>query len=348
VRIVVLGLAVTSSWGNGHATNYRGLCSALRRRGHDVLFLERDKPWYASSRDFTAPWVELYDSIEELVRWEERVRSADLVLVGSFVPDGADICEWVLTRAEGVVAFWDIDTPVTAAALARGDCEYLTQDLVPRFDLYLSFTGGPLLQRLGARAPHPFWCLVDPFRYRPEPRPQRWDLGYLGTYSSDRQSTLEALLLEPARRLAARTFAVAGPMYPETIDWPGNVKRLESLDPGRHPPFYCAQRFTLNVTRADMVAAGWSPSVRLFEAAACGVPIVSDWWEGLDAFFEPEREILVARGPDDVQKYLTDTSDDTRRAVGRRARSRVLRQHTADRRADDLERLIGDVAGVRA
>jgi spore maturation protein CgeB len=347
VRIVVLGLAITSSWGNGHATNYRGLCAALRRRGHDVLFLERDKPWYAANRDFSAPWVELYDSVEELVRWEERVRSADLVLVGSFVPDGTDVSEWVLAHAVGVVAFWDIDTPVTAAALACGDCAYLTPELVPRFDLYLSFTGGPLLQRLGATAPQPFWCLVDPSRYRPEPRPQRWELGYLGTYSADRQPTLQALLLEPARRLPDRTFAVAGPMYPETIDWPDNVQRFESLDPGRHAPFYCGQRFTLNVTRADMVAAGWSPSVRLFEAAACGVPIVSDWWEGLDAFFEPDREILVARSPDDVQKYLLETSDEARRAIARRARTRVLREHTADRRAEELEELVGEVAGVR-
>ena len=344
----MLGLAITSSWGNGHATNYRGLCAALRRRGHDVVFLERHKPWYASSRDFTAPWVDLYDSVEDLARWEEHVRSADLVLIGSFVPDGADVSEWVFARAEGVVAFWDIDTPVTAAALARGACEYLTPELVPRFDLYLSFTGGPLLQRLGATAPHPFWCLVDPFRYLPEPQPQRWELGYLGTYSADRQPTLEALLFEPALRLADRAFAVAGPMYPETVDWPGNVQRFENLDPGRHPAFYCAQRFTLNVTRADMVAAGWSPSVRLFEAAACGVPMVSDWWEGLDAFFEPDREILVARDPDDVQKYLTETSDETRRAIGQRARTRVLREHTADRRAEELEKLVREAAGVPA
>lgn len=344
----MLGLSITSSWGNGHATNYRGLCAALRRRGHELVFLERDKPWYASSRDFDAPWVELYDSVDDLVRWEERVRSADLVLVGSFVPDGAKVAEWALAQAEGVVAFWDIDTPVTAAALARGECEYLTPELVPRFDLYLSFTGGPLLQRLGARVPHPFWCLVDPSRYRPEAQPQRWDLGYLGTYSADRQPTLEALLLEPARRLADHAFAVAGPLYPDTIDWPDNVQRFDSLDPGRHAPFYCAQRFTLNVTRADMVAAGWSPSVRLFEAAACGVPIISDWWDGLDAFFEPEREILVARDPDDVRKYLTETSDDARRAIGRRARTRVLREHTADRRAAELEELVREVAGVRA
>jgi spore maturation protein CgeB len=282
----------------------------------------------------------VYDSVEDLVRWEERVRSADLVLVGSFVPDGADVAEWVFACAEGVVAFWDIDTPVTAAALERGDCEYLTPELLPRFDLYLSFTGGPLLERLGARAPHPFWCLVDPSRYRPEPQPQRWELGYLGTYSADRQPTLESLLLTPARRLADRAFALAGPMYPETIDWPRNVERFESLDPGRHASFYCAQRFTLNVTRADMIAAGWSPSVRLFEAAACGVPIVSDWWEGLDAFFEPDREILVARDPDDVQRYLTEMSAHARQAIGRHARTRVLREHTADRRAEELEKLV--------
>jgi spore maturation protein CgeB len=348
MRIVVLGLSITSSWGNGHATNFRALCGALRERGHDVTFLERDKPWYASSRDFEAPWVELYDSPQALAAWEEDVRTADLVLVGSFVPDGVEVAEWALGVAGGLVAFWDIDTPVTAAALRAGDCDYLTPALVPRFDLYLSFTGGPLLDELGAARPHPFWCMVDEGRYVPHATPVRWELGYLGTYSDDRQPAVEELLLRPAAALPARRFAVAGPMYPDEIVWPRNVERIENVAPPEHPRFYSAQRFTLNVTRAEMVKAGWSPSVRLFEAAACGVPVVSDWWDGLDTFFEPEREILIARDTEDVVRILATVDEDERRAVGARARERVLREHTARRRAAELEQLVAEAARAAA
>jgi spore maturation protein CgeB len=336
MRIVMLGLSATSSWGNGHATNYRALAGALRARGHDVLFLERDMPWYAANRDFDAPWIRLYGSVDELERWTDDVRGADLVLVGSYVPDGCAVAEWVLQTAAGTTAFWDIDTPVTAAKLARGDHEYLSPALVPRFDLYLSFTGGPLLDELGARRPVPFYCVADPSLYRPVDVPLRWDLGYLGTYSADRQPTVEELLVEPARRSDGR-FTVAGPQYPPDIEWPANVDRFESLPPAEHPSFYCAQRFTLNVTRADMIRAGWSPSVRLFEAAACGVPVISDWWDGLDEFFEPGQEILVADTADDVLRHLREGD----RAIGLRARERVLAAHTAAHRAEELEELVG-------
>jgi spore maturation protein CgeB len=342
VRTVWLGLSITSSWGNGHATNYRGLLSALAARGHDVLFLERDVPWYAAHRDFDAPYVRIYDAVEQLARWEDDVRAADLVVVGSYVPDGCDVSEWVLETAEGVTAFWDIDTPVTAAKLARGDFEYLSPDLVPRFDLYLSFTGGPFLETLGARRPTPFYCIADPSSYRPLDVPVRWDLGYLGTYSDDRQPKVDELLLAPARAEPTRTFAVAGPQYPDGIEWPANVDRLENVPPAEHPAFYCAQRFTLNVTRADMVAAGWSPSVRLFEAAACGVPVISDWWDGLDAFFEPDSEILVAESAEDILRHLREGD----RTVGARARERVLRKHTAERRARELEAVVGEAIAV--
>ena len=343
MKAVFLGLSATSSWGNGHATNYRGLVEALLRRGHDVRFLERDRPWYARARDFAASWITLYDSLDELDAWAGDVRDADLVLVGSYVPDGCDVAEWVLEHARGVTAFWDIDTPVTAAKLAAGDHEYLSPDLVPRFDLYLSFTGGPFLERLGARRPTPFYCIADPGLYRPLDLPLRWDLGYLGTYSADRQPKVDELLLAPARALPEQAFAVAGPQYPEEIEWPPNVARFENLPPAEHPPFYRAQRFTLNVTRAAMVEAGWSPSVRLFEAAACAVPVISDPWDGLDSFFVPGREILIAEGAEDVERHLA-LGEDTRRAIGTRARERVLLDHTAERRAEELEAHVAKVA----
>jgi spore maturation protein CgeB len=345
LRLVICGLSISSSWGNGHAVTYRGLVRELSARGHDVLFLERDVPWYAENRDAPQPdgcRLELYRSLDELKRrFGAAVREADAVIVGSYVPEGVAVGRWVTEVARGATAFYDIDTPVTLARLERGDEEYLTRDLVPRFDLYLSFTGGPTLERLerrfGARRARPLYCSVDPRRYRPVAGPQHWDLGYLGTYSRDRQPTLDRLLVEVARTAPRRRFVVGGPGYPESIAWPPNVERRDHVSPAEHPAFYGAQRFTLNVTRADMVRAGWSPSIRLFEAAACAVPIVSDVWDGIEAFFEPGREILLAHGPDDVRGILFDLDDETRRAVGHAARQRVLSAHTAAHRARQLE-----------
>jgi len=343
--IVIIGLSITSSWGNGHATTYRGLVRALHARGHRVLFLERDVEWYASNRDLPRPSfcrVELYDRVAELsTRFADEVRDAHLVIVGSYVPDGVEVGEWVTRTAQGATAFYDIDTPVTLAKLAGDAAGYLTRALVPRYDLYLSFTGGPTLERvereLGSPMARALYCSVDPVLYYPESVPLRWDLGYLGTYSDDRQPTLDRLLLEPARRWADGRFAVMGAMYPESLTWPPNVRHGCHLSPAEHRAFYCAQRFTLNVTRADMVAAGWSPSVRLFEAAACGTPIVSDHWNGLDELFRPGDEVLVARSSEDVLGILRELTEQERRRIGARARARVLASHTAAHRALELE-----------
>ena len=352
MKVVFLGLSITSSWGNGHATNYRGLVRALRGRGHDVVFLERDVPWYAAHRD--APGAgEFYRSLDDLrERFGGAVGAADVVLQGSYVPEGPAVAEWMLDTARGVTAFYDIDTPITLAKLDAADEEYLAAELVPHFDLYLSFTGGPTLERLerewGARRARAFYCLVDPSRYNPEACAPVHDLGYLGTYSSDRQPALERLLLEPARQLPNRRFAIAGPQYPPELEWPPNVERIDHLPPAEHARFYAQQRFTLNVTRADMVRAGWSPSVRLFEAAACAVPVISDLWEGLETVFEPEREILVARSTSDVLRYLAELPEEERRAIGERARHRVLAEHTADHRAKQLERYVAELTEVAA
>jgi spore maturation protein CgeB len=345
MEIVILGLSITSSWGNGHATTYRGLVRELNARGHRVLFLERDVSWYADNRDLPKPKycrVGLYESVADLERrFGPAVREADAVIVGSYVPNGVAVGEWVTRVARGVTAFYDIDTPVTLAKLERGDYEYLAPKLIPRFDMYLSFTGGPTLRRVerqyGAPVAHALYCSVDPELYFPELRATQWDIGYMGTYSDDRQPVLDRLLLEPARRVPAARFVVAGPQYPRGIRWPRNVERVPHLPPRKHRTFYNAQRFTLNVTRADMVAAGWSPSVRLFEAAACATPIVSDAWEGLDDFFARDSEILIARTPNDTLRCLHEIDEAERLAIGRRARARVLARHTAAHRAAELE-----------
>jgi spore maturation protein CgeB len=345
MKIVVLGLSITSSWGNGHATTYRGLVRELVRRGHDLLFLERDVPWYAQHRDLPdPPWgsTALYGSLDELRDTHANaVRDADLVIVGSYVPEGVRVGDWVQQTATGVTAFYDIDTPVTLAKLARGEHEYLHPRQIPRYDLYLSFTGGPTLRRLerefGAPRARVLYCSFDPELYFPEPQEVRWDLGYMGTYSDDRQPGVQALLLAPAKLHPHGRFIVAGPQYPETDRWPANVTHEPHLPPAQHRAFYNSQRFTLNVTRQDMVRAGWSPSVRLFEAAACGTPILSDRWPGLESLLVPGREILLVDGTEDVLAILRGWGEDERLRLAERARSRILAHHTAAHRAAELE-----------
>jgi len=346
--IVVLGLSITSSWGNGHATTYRALLRELAGRGHRITFLERDEPWYAHSRDLPDPEfcaTHLYGDLEELRDSHAAViRDADFVMVGSYVPEGVALGEWVLETARGATAFYDIDTPVTLAKFGHRDYSYIHPRLIPRYDMYLSFTGGPTLPRLmrefGSPLALPLYCSVDPKSYYPEDREPRLDLGYMGTYSDDRQPTLRKLLLEPARLAPQLRFAVAGAQYPDSVRWPANVERIEHLPPAEHRSFYNDCRLTLNVTRQDMIQAGYSPSVRLFEAAACGTPIVTDYWPGLDSLFEVGREILVLSSTADSLTAMTGLSDRARQTMAARARRRVLHEHSAERRAETLERYI--------
>jgi spore maturation protein CgeB len=340
MRLVVLGLSLSSSWGNGHATTFRALLKQFAARGHDILFLERDVPWYASHRDVADPdycQLAFYKDLPGLEKWRTDIAYADAVIVGSYVPEGVAVGRFVQETAHGVTAFYDIDTPVTLAKLERGDFEYLSPEIIPGYDVYLSFTGGPTLRHIerGYKSPaaRALYCSVDPEAYPPLDVPKRWDLSYLGTYSPDRQPTLERLLIEPARRRPDLRFVVAGPQYPADIDWPFNVERIDHLPPSEHAEFYSASRFTLNVTRADMIAAGWSPSVRLFEAAACAVPVISDRWDGIDSLFAPGSEILLADTGEDALRFLDSDAE----GIGRAARKRVLNGHRAADRAAELE-----------
>ena len=343
--IVIFGLSLSSSWGNGHATTYRALCKALHQRGHRITFLERDTPWYRNHRDLPDPSycrLELYNDLKEVPsRHTKLVSKADLVIIGSYVPNGAVLSDWIAMNASGVTAFYDIDTPVTLAMLERGDGDYMTSALVPRFDLYLSFTDGPVLEHIervyGSPRARALQCSVDPEAHKPLIQNPTWSLGYLGTYSEDRDPALKRFLLDPALRLTGERFVVAGARYPAELAWPPNVERIEHVPPDAHAAFYCGQRYTLNVTRADMVAAGFSPSVRLFEAAACGVPIISDRWPGIEKLFKPDDEILIVDRTRQVVDILRDLPEERRLEIAAAARRRVLAGHTAEQRARQLE-----------
>ncbi|GAC1430559.1 MAG: glycosyltransferase [Terriglobales bacterium] len=350
MKIVIFGLSITSSWGNGHATTYRALVKALRKRKHSIVFYEKNQDWYESNRDLPSPEfcdVRLYEdwlSVLPAVRHE--LENSDVAIVGSYFPDGILAIQEVLDSTAPLKAFYDIDTPITIAALKAGGTDYLRADQVAGFDLYFSFTGGPMLTEIesefGARHAVPLYCSFDPDEHFPRGVSRRYqcDLSYMGTYASDRQEKLENLFSSTARQLRDTKFLLAGPQYPTNLQWPKNVRRIKHLSPRWHAHFYSSSRLTLNLTRKEMVAAGYSPSVRLFEAAACGAPIVSDQWPGLDTFFRIGEEILVAEDSTQVISLLNDSDNGELCHIGARGRERVLAEHSSSMRAEQFENYI--------
>lgn len=354
MKIVIFGLSITSAWGNGHATTFRALTRALSKRGHRIVFFERDEEWYASNRDLPEPdfcEVRIYRRWEDALPAARRdLKSADVAMVGSYFPDATQAIREVLD-CKAVKTFYDIDTPITLAQLRDGGSDYLPREVIPDFDLYFSFTGGPALQeledRFGARCAVPLYCSFDPEQYHFAPVAEyACDFSYMGTYAADRQQKIEALFCAPARKLPGRTFILAGAQYPKEIRWPDNVRRIIHLNPRWHASFYSSSLLTLNVTRREMVMAGYSPSVRLFEAAACGATIVSDSWEGLDTFLQPGREILLPSSADDVVNYLAEMDRNELRRIGRNAQERVLAEHTSHRRALEFEAHVGAISAA--
>jgi spore maturation protein CgeB len=353
MKIVIFGLCISSSWGNGHATLWRGLCRSLARNRHTVVFYERNTPYYAVARDYREiPGGELvlYENWGETrMRAVADLAEADAGIVTSYCPDAIAATDIVL-GGRAIPIFYDLDTPVTLGRLRRGEpLSYIGARGLSDFALVLSYTGGPALaelrDRLGARLVLPLYGHVDPDLHHPVAAVDRYaaDLSYLGTFAIDRQAALETLFIEPARRRPARRFLLGGAQYPHDFPWTQNIFFVRHLPPGEHSAFFSSSRLTLNITRRDMVEMGWCPSGRLFEAAACGAAILSDCWEGLDAFFSPPREVLVAANCEDATAAL-ELDESQIRSVAAAARERALTDHTSECRADELLRAIARVS----
>lgn len=354
MKIVVFGLSVTSSWGNGHATTYRALLEALHRRKHRIVFFERDAEWYASNRDLPQPEfceVRLFNDWDVVLPSVQReLRDCDVAMLGSFFPDGIRAAREIIGAKRPVKVFYDIDTPITLNSLRAGGADYLKPQQVTGFDLYLSFTAGPILTQLqrefGARRALPLYCSFEPENYYPRRVFRRYecDLSYMGTYAADRQAKLDELLMLPARQLPDRRFILAGSQYPPKLRWPRNVRTIRHLSPRWHTHFYSSSRLTLNLTRQGMVEWGYSPSVRLFEAAGCGCPIISDSWPGLETIFQLGEEVLVAERSQDVTQVIEGADDAQLKRIGARARERVLEEHSSARRAEQFEHYVASIA----
>lgn len=345
MKITVLGLTISSSWGNGHATPYRAILRALHGMGHEVHFFEKDVPYYRLRRDFECCD---YCALTLYAEWDQVRKDAlqtanesDAVIAASYLPDGARICDELLELVHPLRVFYDLDTPITLGNLKNGGVEYLRASQIQEFDLLLSFTGGKVLEELeaayGARMARPLYGCVDPDIYaRVDPRADfACDLSYMGTFAGDRQSKVDELFLEPARRLPAKKFLLAGALYPGDWQWPENIVKLEHIAPDSHPQFYSSSRITLNITREAMAGNGWCPSGRFFEAAACGTPMITDWWEGLEEFFDLLRDLRVVTTADDVEEALKLPGGELE-ALAEHARERTLEEHSGKMRATQL------------
>ncbi len=347
MNIAIFGLAVSSTWGNGHASLWRGLIAALAAQGHRVTFFERDVPYYAENRDLPAlpapSHLVLYrDWRDARIQAARALAEADVGIVTSYCPDAAAASALLLDSRVAIRCFYDLDTPVTLARIARGEAvDYIPSGGLGGFDLVLSYTGGPALAalrtQLGARRVVPLYGSADAAQHFPVAPVARYRaaLSYIGTYAADRQATLERLLVAPARARPEARFVIAGAQYPQDFPWAPNIWFVRHLPPAEHPAFYSSSRLTLNVTRAAMARMGWCPSGRLFEAAACGAAILSDAWEGLDAFFTPGEDILVAREPGDALAAI-DLPDAEIARIARSGRERTLDEHSAARRASQM------------
>jgi spore maturation protein CgeB len=363
VKFTIFGLTLSSSWGNGHATPYRSLIRALRAQGHQVSFFERDNIYYARHRDFTACD---YCDLRIYPDWETARKSAlaaaaesDAVITASYLSEGARINDEVLALTGPTRVFYDLDTPVTLGNLSKADTEYLRADQIPGFDLYLSFTGGEILRELkrtwGARTVAPLYGSVDPQIHKriDVPKPYHCAFSYMGTYAADRQGKVEELFLAPAARMPGEVFVLAGSLYPydpkdgsPQFPCPQNVRRFPHVGPGDHAALYSSSRAALNITRAEMAAAGWCPSGRLFEAAACQTPLVTDTWQGLRDFFAAD-ELFEAQNAEDVLRVLALPEEELAR-VAKRARQRTLDEHTGAQRARELISVIEAASGTRS
>ena len=345
MKITIFGLTISSSWGNGHATPYRAIIRALHCKGHQIHFFEKDVPYYRSRRDFDRC---NYCNLTLYQEWAqiraialETAGASDVVITASYLPDGQRISDEILGLSRPLRVFYDLDTPITLRKLESGGVEYVRCDQIPDFDLVLSFTGGKsiaeLEKRYGARMACPLYGCVDPDVYTRVAPAQEFtcDLSYMGTYAADRQARVDELFVEPARRHPEMQFVLAGSMYPWEWQWPANVRVMEHVAPYAHPQFYSSTRLTLNITREEMARNGWCPSGRFFEAAACGTPLLTDCWEGLDWFFDTEHDLRVVTSADEVEAALM-MSDNELRQMAQSARHRTLQEHTGEARARQL------------
>jgi spore maturation protein CgeB len=350
VRIAFFGSSLVSSYWNGGATYYRGIVRALAERGHAVTFYEPDAYERQAHRDIAdPPWAEVvvWEPTEARARALVRgARGADLVVKASGVGVLDAELEDAVAALDGPTRiFWDVDAPATLARVEEGAGDSF-RELIPAYDLVLTYGGGdPVVERyraLGARDCVPVYNALDPETHHPVQRDPRFaaDLAFLGNRLPDREARVDEFFLRAAELAPERAFLFGGSGW-DGKPLPANVRALGHVGTGDHNALNSTPLAVLNVTRDSMVANGWSPPTRVFEAAGAAACLITDAWEGIELFLEPGTEVLLAADGHAVASHVQGLTRDMAERIGRAARERVLREHTYAHRAEQVEAVLG-------
>jgi len=352
--IAFFGSSLVSAYWNGAATYYRGIVRALADRGHRVTFYEPDAYDRQKHRDIDDPPyanVVVYSGTEERAAFEmlERARRADVIVKASGVGVFDELLEREVPNARrpgATAVFWDVDAPATLDRM-RGDTADPFRAAVPRYDMVFTYGGGPPVVRgyktFGAKQVTPIYNALDPSTHFPVPREPKWtaDLSLLANRMPDREARIDEFFFRAARALPQHTFMLGGNGWADK-DMPSNVKYAGHVYTADHNAFNAGAACVLNVARDSMASCGWSPATRVFEAAGAGSCLITDAWQGLEAFLQAGEEVLVAHDGDAVARHVRDTTPERARAIGQKARARVLAHHTYAQRASLVESLLLD------
>jgi spore maturation protein CgeB len=362
--IAFFGSSLVSAYWNGAATYYRGIIRALHRRGHRVTFYEPNAYGRQEHRDIADPdWAQVVvysgETEDAALQAVEQARGADLIVKASGIGIFDTLLEAAvleLQRPETLVVFWDVDAPATLDRIEQDPSDPF-RPLIPRYDLVLTYGGGDPVVRayesLGARECVPIYNALDPSTHYPVPPDLRFvgDLGFLGNRLPDREARVEEFFLAAATALPDKTFLLGGSGWGDKRI-PPNVRYVGHVYTRDHNAFNCTPTAVLNVNRESMARYGFSPPTRVFEAAGAGACLITDHWEGIELFLEPDREVIVARSGLQVAQCLGGLSPARARELGRAAQQRILAEHTYDHRAAQVEELLdarrpapGGVAG---
>ena len=358
MQIAFYGSSLLSSYWNGAATYYRGIISALARKGCRTTFYEPDAFDRQKHRDIDPPeWanVVVYPSNLDAVKkvCAEAAR-ADVVVKASGVgvfDDELLASAMANAREDAVRVFWDVDAPATLAEMS-GNADHPLRRAVPQLDMVLTYGGGPPVlaayEGFGARRCAPIYNALDAETHFPCPTDPRFDadLAFLGNRLPDREARVEEFFFAPARRLPERSFIIGGSGW-EPQHMPPNVKAIGHVATADHNAFNTSPLAVINIARTSMAEIGFSPATRVFEAAGAGACLISDAWEGMELFLEPGVEVLIARDGGDVAEIMAALTREQAHEIGDAARRRILRQHTYDRRADDVVALLRDALDAK-
>jgi spore maturation protein CgeB len=351
LKIAFYGSSLLSSYWNGAATYYRGILSALAARGYKITFYEPDAFDRQKHRDIDPPeWCRsvVYDADEaSLRRVLAEAADADVVVkangVGVF---DKELLEGVIAQArpDAIKIYWDVDAAATLDEM-RHDADHPVRHALPHLDMVLTYGGGPPViqdyEGFGAAQCVPIYNALDPATHHPVPAEPAFacDLAFLANRLPDREARVEEFFLKPAAALPDRRFLIGGNGWHDKA-MPANVRDIGHVGTGQHNAFNCTPRAVLNVARDSMARIGFSPATRVFEAAGAAACLITDAWEGIELFLQPDQEVLVARDGQDVADHLATLTEERARAIGQAALARVLAEHTYELRGVEVDEVL--------